>query len=264
MSNHYLKCSEIFVETYVKDNKTIIKDTFFTSPFKITSPFYDDEKNVMKLCIMNISPGMLQGDVYTQHFKLNEGSKVYMFSQSFSKIFSMESDGIAEQRLKVNLKHNSSLEYFPLPTIPYKDSSYKGISEFYMEGDSHLIYREILSCGRYKMGENFSYKHFSSLVKVYYENRLLLMDNTTLVPVLQDIHGYGFYEGYSHSANVFVISSKVSSIYRDSLNELLSSYENVSFGISLSSNKSIIIRILANNSDILCKLTDEIRNRTPW
>lgn len=114
------------------------------------------------------------------------------------------------------------------------------------------------------MGESFSYKHFSSLVKVYYENRLLLMDNTTLVPVLQDIQGFGFYEGYSHSANVFVISSKVSSIYRDSLNELLSSYENISFGISLPSNKSIIIRILANNSDILCKITDEIRNRTPW
>lgn len=258
MLNKYTKDSELFVETQVRNNRTFIRDSFFTSPFKIISPFYEDEHNMMKLCIMNVSPGMLEGDIYKQAFILKEGSRLHIFSQSYGKVFSMK-EGHAEQIVKVTMKGKSNLEYYPLPVIPYRESSYKGISEFYMEGDSHLVYREILSCGRSKMGESFMFKTFSSLVKIYYDNRLLVWDNTVLTPSDQPLKGIGFYEGFSHAANVFIVGSRATEEVRTKIHELLRSYPGISYGISKSSDKSIIIRILGYSSDYLCRVSDEIR-----
>lgn len=258
MSNKYIKESCIFVETQIKDNLTVIKNSSFTAPLKIIRPFYDNENNIMKLCIMNISPGMLEGDIYKYDFVVGEGTRMNLYSQSYGKIFTM-SDGCAEQHLKVVMKKNSYLEYYMQPTIPYKKSSFKGYSEFYLEESSRIIYREILSCGRYKMGEKFAFDEYSSLVKIYYKNKLLLLDNTVLQPLGQPIEHMGFYEGFTHVANLFIVGYGVIEDDRIKLNEELSHYENISYGISLSCENCLIIRILGNNSDYLCKITENIR-----
>lgn len=257
MSNNYIKESKLYLQTAVKNNKTILKDSFFTAPFKITNPFYDEANNLMKLCIMSASPGMLEGDRYVMKYVLEEGSRLHLFSQSYNKIFSMKEDS-ARQDVEITIKSGASLEYYLYPTIPYKASAFKGNTKFFLEEDSDLIYREIISCGRYGMGEKFEFKEFSSRVSIYKNEKLIFFDNTHLQPAQQDIQGLGLYEAFTHAANIFIVNKEANEEYRKVFLKLLRDYEGIECGISIL-EFGTIIRILGKSSDRLMKITDDLR-----
>lgn len=259
MPNSYIKESNLFIETCVKDGRTILKDSYFTAPFKITTPFYNEEDNRMKLCIMSVSPGMLEGDRYKIKYVLNAGSRLHTFSQSYNKVFSMKQD-CAKQDIEVTIKDGASLEYYLYPTIPYKDSAFRGTAKFALHGESDLLYREIMSCGRYAMGEKFDFKEFSSKVSIYMDEKLIFFDNTHLEPKLQQLQDMGIYEGFTHAANVFIANKRLSYEIKKNLQNMLKEYDSIEYGISIPYEFIMVVRILGKSSDKLMKITDRLKD----
>ncbi|QAA34346.1 urease accessory protein UreD [Clostridium manihotivorum] len=258
MNNNYYKDSHINIETSVKKDKTVLERSYFTAPFKIISPFYEDEHNMMKLCVMNVSPGILEGDRYYLDFKLKEGSRLHLYSQSYSKVFNMK-EGNAYQKLHIELEKNSRFEYFLMPTVPYSGSNFFSEAEIHMESGSELIFREILSCGRYMSGERFDFSLYSSKTKIYHEGKLMFFDNTFLEPNTQNLDEIGYYEGYTHQANVYIINNRIDETFRTSLVEYLECQKNILAGLSKNCENMLTVRILGNSSDALSKITDRIR-----
>lgn len=245
------------LDVAVKNGKTIVSDSYFTQSLKILKPFYNEDYSKMKLCIINVSAGILEGDKYDIEINLAKASNIYIYSQSYTKIFKMRG-GEATQDLRVNMEEGSFFSYMPMPTIPFADSNFIGTIDIRLKKHCTLVLREIISCGRYKNDEIFKFLSFSSKTKVYLEDKLIFMDNTILRPRKQKLMGLGFYEKYYHQANMILFDENLRENLKEDLLKLLSSYDNIEFGISESFVSGMIIRILGRSSEELRKITDHI------
>lgn len=255
--NTYGKESLLKIETELKNDKTILKDTFFSAPLKIAKPFYDEYYNMMKLCMLNVSAGIFSGDSFTIDINVNKNSRLELYTQSYSKVFQMK-EGFAEQVLNINLEDGATLEYLPHPVIPYANSNYIATNVIRLKETSVLFFRDIISCGRYKRDESFKFKKFKSRTEVYLEGKLVFVDNTFLEPKYQELNTIGFYEGYTHQANVLIFNTKVDEELKNGIVEFLYSYKNIEYGATVTCKNGIIVRILGKSSEKLKMITDEL------
>lgn len=256
--NHYSKESVLKIETETKHEKTILSDSYFTPPFKLLKPFYG-KNNIMRLCLVNVSPGVLEGDNYNITVNLRKGSLLELYSQSYSKIFKMK-DGFAAQKVDINMEEGCTLAYMLKPTLPYEDSDFRGETNIRLSKNCNLIFREIISCGRYKRNEIFSFKSFKSKTKVIYDDKLLFMDNTVLIPQEQQLNSIGLYDKFTHQANMIIVSKKVNENLKLSLVKLIDQFQDIDFGVSMSFKFGIVIRILGKGSEKLIDITESIYN----
>lgn len=251
-----MKESVLNLKLRLKNDKTIIEDSYFTAPLKILKPFYDNKG--IKLCLLNVSAGVLEGDYYNININLNKKTELYLYSQSYTKIFKMK-NGAAGQKLEVNMEEGSSFIYMPMPVIPFIASNYTAANIIHLKENCNLIFREIISSGRYKNGEIFAFSKFASRTKIYFKNKLIFMDNTSLKPKEQELKDIGLYEGYDHQANLIIFrESLCREEAKNKIINLLKDYGDIEFGISLSFQAGIVIRILGRSSDKLMKITDKI------
>lgn len=255
--NTYCKRSLLKIEAKLRNNKTILGDSFFSAPLKIAKPFYDESNNMMKLCMLNVSAGILSGDSYIIDINVNKGSRFNLYTQSYSKVFQMK-EGFAEQKLNINLDEAAHFEYMPHPIIPYANSNYIAANVIKIKETSSLFFREIVSCGRYKRGEIFQFKRFKSRTELYVEEKLIFVDNTVLEPEHQHLNEIGFYEGYTHQAAVLIFNKNVDEKLKERINSLLNSYENIEYGITITYPNLIVIRMLGMSSEKLKIATDAL------
>ena len=165
MSNRYAEISKLRLVTRHKDNKTILDDVYFTSPFKITHPFYINN-NFIKVILMSSSAGTLEGDFQEYEISLGDNTNMELTSQSFEKIFTMLDDE-AFRECNIYIGSNSLLRYNLLPTIPYKDSAFNSKTKIKLKDNtSRLIYTDIINCGRVARGEKFEYKYYKSYIEI--------------------------------------------------------------------------------------------------
>lgn len=76
--------SSLRLETDFSYGKTNIKDIYFEAPYKIMSPFVQEDcTEVMQMCA---SAGMLSGDMFDLELKIGEHSNLLYTSQSYEKV----------------------------------------------------------------------------------------------------------------------------------------------------------------------------------
>ena len=77
--------SRLYICAENKNGRTVITDSFFSSPIKIAKPFYyPDHTEIM---MMTASAGMLDGDIYEIEIIVKENASLKFTGQSFTKIF---------------------------------------------------------------------------------------------------------------------------------------------------------------------------------
>ncbi|TJX12935.1 urease accessory protein UreD [Tissierella creatinini] len=256
MANSYRKLSQLQITTSLVDGKTAIEDVFFTSPFKITRPFYEKDGRLKIISIL-VSPGILEGDTQRIELKVLEGSKTLITSQSYEKIYKMKEDE-AKRNTNIYVSKNADLKYTPLPTIPFADSAFNSITDIELEDDtSKFIMSEIISPGRYTRGEIFKYKHYKSLVNIRKRGKLLYRDNMFFKPEEYAINGIGMLENHTHLANILIfnyaLDDKLLKMVRDKIE-----HNNMDGGVSYTWSKDVVIRILGFDSQSLELISGEI------
>lgn len=180
-----------------------------------------------------------------------------LYSQSYSKIFKMNY-GFAVQKVDINMEEGCTLAYMLKPILPYEDSDFRSETNIRLSKDCNLIFREIISCGRYKRNEVFSFKSFKSRTKIFHDDKLLFMDNTVLIPEEQQLNSIGLYDKFTHQANMIIVSKKVDEAVKTFLVNLLSEFEGIEFGVSINFKFCIVIRILGNGSEKLIDITERV------
>ena len=232
MSNRYAEISKLRLVTRHKDNKTILDDVYFTSPFKITHPFYINN-NFIKVILMSSSAGTLEGDFQEYEISLGDNTNMELTSQSFEKIFTMLDDE-AFRECNIYIGSNSLLRYNLLPTIPYKDSAFNSKTKIKLKDNtSRLIYTDIINCGRVARG------------------------NTMYKPEETNMNNFGMFEGYTHFANIIIVNIND---YEEKLDEIrkIINESQLDGGASLTQNNDISIKVFAYNSDKLINLSNKI------
>ncbi len=185
--------------------QSVIDELYFTPPFKIVPPFYDNEfANVMLLLV---SAGLMAGDSQEMKLSLDKNCKVRLLSQSFEKIHNTNK-GYATRQTSINVGENARLEYLPLPTIAFANSCFYNHTTITLHAYATLYYSEILIAGRIGLGEVFQMRCFETNVKLYKNNKLLYIDNMILEPHLMGIHTLCDFANFTHYLNMIIVDSQ--------------------------------------------------------
>lgn len=252
MENRYGRDSELNIEITGRGDRSIISDVYFTPPFKIMKPFY--ENGLMRVLQMSASPGVMEGDCQKINIRVGEGAKAEIYSQSFEKIHKMEA-GHAVRHIDISVDKDSFFIYNPLPTIPYAGSAFKNtINVRLKDHTSVFIYEDMLISGRVAGGESFAYRYYQSLVNIYEDNTLTYRDNTLYKPDKMDMDGIGLYEGYTHLLGMVVCGMDI----YDEISAFFDGY-NAPWGITLNDRGYVVIRALGSSAQPLQKISGKIK-----
>lgn len=258
-NNMFGKESILYIKTRLSNNSTVVEDSYFTAPYKIVKPFYDNVYNMANIMVMSASAGVMEGDSYKLDVELGNSTAVSLVGQSFTKVHRMLS-GSAKQNNTFKLGDKAFFDYDPKPTIPFGGSEFTSNTICYLGEGAHFIYSDILACGREKSGELFAFKQYNNCIKVYYQNKLIYMDKQRLNPKIQKLNDIGFFEGFTHQAQFayFNDNAQVDAL-AERIYSVLQGFEDIEAGVSITYKIGISVRILANGSDYLEKILNSIR-----
>ncbi len=258
MDNRYSQDSELYIKAGNVKGRTSLADYFFTAPFKIAKPFWDEQKNILNIIVMNASAGIMEGDRYRTSIKLSAGARVSLQGQSYTKIHRM-TKGRAEQHNRFFLSAGAMLDYAPMPTIPYAGSSLHSVTECFLQNGSALIYSDIFACGRVKRGERFAFSEYKKCLKVYCQDELVLLDRQVLLPGSQDLEGIGFFEGFTHQATLAFIHDGFDRQLPDRLFDILKEYADIESGLTEIKKCGLMIRILGHSAEHLSRVINNLK-----
>ena len=259
MENKFGKTSVVKISSVLKDGEAILNDTYFTAPFKIMKPF-KISKDTLSIMLLTASAGIMEGDVQEISILVGEGTKIEFLSQAYEKIHKMN-DGNAKRLTKIKVEKKATLSYRPLPTIPFKDSSFINKIEVELEDNSSkLIMSDILSCGRVARGEEFEYSFYHNLVQIREKGKLIYRDNTMYDPKQMEMKAVGMYEGYSHLANMIFCNCNISQSVFDEIRDYLYDNQKILGDITHTTHGDIVVRALGNSGEALTKICDDIND----
>jgi urease accessory protein len=242
--------SRLHIQAAVKENRTYLKNVFFTTPFKIANITENRKAHQLKLMLMSSSPGILDGDQYQIKIDLEAGSSVQLLTQSFQRLFNMKES--ATQSMEVNMAADSSFCYLPHPAVPHKQSSFAATTKIHLATRCILILGEILTCGRKLNGEVFLFSKYHSISEIYLQNKLVVKENLLIQPALTNVNAIGQLEGFTHQASLIYLDEKAPDVeLSKSLQTFLSEQKDIAFGITRAPMKGLIIRLLGQKAEQL-------------
>ncbi len=257
MENQFGKLSQLHLTAALRDGKTILEDKSFTAPFKIMFPFYEKE-DFMTVMLLTASAGIMAGDRQEFDFLVRTGAKMEFVSQAYEKIHKME-EGYAKRSTHIRVEPDAWLHYTPLPTIPFAGSDFRNTVDIELADEtSHLVYSEVLTCGRVAHGEEFGFHRFSNRVSIYQNGAIVYRDNTLYEPEAMDMRGFGMYEGFTHLANLILCNEPRSDAWMRDVRTLLDAAERMEGGATRTDAGHIVIRILGETGQSLTDMMDQI------
>ena len=136
-------------------------------PLLVQQALYPDEAVPDMACVFLANPtgGLLQNDRHSIGVSVGAGARAHVTTQSATKAYTM-TEGIAEQRVRLNVAAGGYLEYLPDPLIPYRDASLEQEVEIVCEPGGALLFSDVITPGRVAMGESFRFRRISNRVTV--------------------------------------------------------------------------------------------------
>jgi urease accessory protein len=242
--------ASLHIETALRNEKTFLKKSFCTQPFKIADVTENSSRKSLRLMIRSSSPGILNGDEYDWKVDIAAGCCLELVTQSYSRIFQMESG--AKQQVEVRMQKGSSFSYLPHPTVPHSGSTFFNRNRIYLSKNCTLLWSEIITCGRKLTGEAFQFSSYHSSTEIFLGNKLVVKENLLMNPATTNYLSIGHFESYSHHAGLVFInqqadSTELSKLLRPYLNDM----EGIAFGVSALPVNGLMVRMLGNKGEQL-------------
>lgn len=247
--------SQLYLETKSAQNGTYIKDVYFTSPYKIMSPF--KEGNHIDIMLMSASAGLLDGDSFQGKLVFGENSDVTYLSQSYEKVFCTKGNQTVKI-LEIQVDSKAKVKYLPYPVIPFGGSDFLSETSVYLKEEAVFLYGDIFTCGRTGMGEYFQMKRYESKTKIYTENKLVFADHTFIFPEKFHYNNLGIWNTYTHNGMLYLHMES-----REKEKELMEmirgkfSKEAGLLGVS-TCDSGIVVRILAMSGEQIYDVFEKI------
>ncbi|PZF72249.1 urease accessory protein UreD [Taibaiella soli] len=249
------------ITTGYKEGRSYLKDTFFTRPFRVANIGEDRSDPSLYLMVMSSSPGILDNDHYDINIQLEPGSRLLLESQSYQRLFNMQTG--AQQEMKINLSSESTFSYIQHPVVPHEQSIFKAHNIVQLADNSSFTLGEIITCGRKHSGEVFRYTKFQNLTEVFYKNKIVLKDNVLLQPQLADMMTIGQMEGFTHQATLIHINTGAQDLEEviERTYHFLEGEEDIAFGVSQPFASCMMVRVLGNGGEQLYNAFRQIQRQ---
>lgn len=250
MINKYNSIKSIISISCAKEGeKTLLKDSLSDIPYKVVhygSKLLSDHLEVMLMCS---SPGVMDGDSLEVSVDCTDGSEMKLFTQAYNKLHPMKFG--ASQRMSIKVGNGSIFQFFPYPTIPFKDSIFDAFNEIHVAETGNLIWGDIISGGRIHSGERFEFTRLHIQTKIYHGKKLILYDNQFLDPQNQCLDDMLFFENHTHQATLIIVAPHAVALKKE-MDELFSEqFSDLRYGITLCNDNAIMLRALGTSGDAM-------------
>lgn len=192
--------AELKLQISLKNGKSVIEDSYFTSPLKLGVPRQNSER--LTIIFMMASAGILKGDELIYDIRCGRGTKALLTDQSYTKIFNTGNGG-ASKRQYIKVEEGASLYYCPNPVIPFAGSSFEGDTVVKLHEDSEFAYSDIIASGRIGMGEGFKFRRYKNRTCVEIADVPVWLDHCLLCPDTMDLEGMFYFDGYTHQGTFY-------------------------------------------------------------
>ncbi|MFZ4058773.1 MAG: urease accessory protein UreD [Ferruginibacter sp.] len=242
--------AHLHIEAKKHGHQTVLGNCFVNTPYKIANITEDKNAGWLELMLMSASPGILDGDVFTQLFDLDENTSLRLHTQAYQRLFTMKQD--AQQEMVVNMKTHARFSYLPHPVVPHANSNFTAINNFYLSHHCCLLFGEILTCGRKLNEEVFQFKKFRNLTQIFLNNQLVIRENLWIEPEKINLAAIGQLEGFTHQASLIYLNENCSfEILQPKIDALLQDEPNMEYGVSSTPIPGLLVRMLAQKAEQL-------------
>lgn len=202
--------------------QTILEHKFHTAPIKIAKTFPLDGQ--LGIIVMDVSPGLLDGDSYELEWKSEPASHIMITNQSYMKVHPSMPGGGSRMQQTFNLGENAVVEHMPEPVMLYKDAVFQNETQVRLETGSTWMQADVLCPGRMLRGERFDYRTYCNSLKVYYKEELIFAQRQRIEPAKQAIAAPGCWDDMTHWATFYMFSDRINCIHLEQLQEKLDSF----------------------------------------
>ncbi|QJC52820.1 urease accessory protein UreD [Paenibacillus albicereus] len=175
---------------------TRLASRYHTSPIKIAKAFpLGFGSGVL---VMDVSPGMLDGDRYELDWSLGAGASAQISNQSFLKAHRCPEGGGASLRQRFALEEGAVCEHLPEPVMLYEDASLLADTEVRLAPGASWMQAEVLCPGRTLRGEVFRYRRLDNRLTVYEDGELIFRQRQLIEPGMQLLAAPGSWHRFTH------------------------------------------------------------------
>lgn len=233
-------------------------------PLHFTVPLFmdEDQPGMAFVYVQNPSGAIFEGDRLDLRLVVRDGGKLHVTSTSATKLHRM-TGGSAQQRVWLEAKRGSYIEYLPDQLIPQAQSSYEQKTMIDMDSGSMLIASEIIAPGRTARGEIFAFDRLRLDTRVMVDGRLLFIDNLLMEPALRPVSTRGALGSFLYAGNLMALCPGQSAkgiLDAVSLMDMVGENFRIGFG-ALAGADGIVVRILARSSTVITALIDDVWSR---
>lgn len=256
--------SQLWLHSRCDDRgQTVLADCFYTPPLKIlTIPYtyHTVWPQTLSVMQMSASPGLLNGDQMHMRIQLDEGSRLQLSTQAFTRVQAMPEDGLAQQYMDIVMQADSRLYYLPHPLVLHRQAALAQTTTIQMQENCVLLLGEILACGRVLNQECWQLRSLAATLQIYYQQQLLITDNIQWQPQQRPLNVLGQMEHFSHQASLYYVHTGRDALQIRRLTDQLFEFlhpdwpeatSSCLWGVSQAGAHSICLRALAQGAQTL-------------
>jgi len=200
-----MRASRLRADFRLRDGRTALGDVCCTAPLKLAKPFpVEGHPGGVLAIVMDVSPGLMDGDRYELAWDIGPGSSLAVTTQSYAKVHPCPEGG-AEQETRIFVGEGASLVYAPQPAMLYADASFRTRTRVELAPDASLLLLDTLCAGRvhYGAGEAFRYRLYESEVVITRRGRVAAASRMRLAPGEQELGLPGVFESDTHVGKLY-------------------------------------------------------------
>ncbi|WP_164779439.1 urease accessory protein UreD [Paenibacillus kobensis] len=186
---------------------TVMTEKYQTAPVKIAKTF--PLGSSLGAIVMDVSPGLLDGDRYELEWKCGPGSRLFVTNQSFTKVHPAGPQGGASMKQTFVLEADAVIEHMPEPVMLYKDAEFVSETEVHLASGAVWMQADVWCPGRTLRGERFQYTRFDSRLAVWYGDERIGSQRQLIEPAVQVIAAPGCFADATHIGSLLVYGDRI-------------------------------------------------------
>ncbi|MBB3108208.1 urease accessory protein [Paenibacillus phyllosphaerae] len=217
--------------------QTRLEAKFHNAPIKIAKAF--PLGGPLGVIVMDVSPGLLEGDCYDMAWNVQEGAHVYVTNQSYTKVHPSSLNTPLGSRLNQRfvLGEQAVVESMPEPVMLYKDALFAADTRVELAPGAVWMQAEVLCPGRTLRGELFHYQQYRSKLQVLLDGELIFAQNQRIVPADQMLSAPGCLAEMTHTGVFYAFSDRLASRHIEAVRQAIEAWpgrpgQQVSAGVT--------------------------------
>jgi urease accessory protein len=177
-----------------------------TTPLKILNP-----ANVNGTCQAYLSTyggGVLQGDTVSLKIDCEASSRLFLGTQSATKIYRSPSGRISSQIIEGELGSDAFAAVVPDVLIPFKDSRFSQRQEWRLHPTAALVLVDWFNSGRTACAEDFDFALFESKIQIVHGSKKIILDRMRLEPAKGRMTSLGSFGPYRNCVTAYIVGAR--------------------------------------------------------